>query len=181
MNRLTTLGGIVFPLLNIAFCVALYIYNAINNETSVDPYDRPHILEKYFKEVLIIVSIFQISLSKRYVLRIYYNKNKNAFTLSTWRWYLPLNTHTIECKPGQAVECPWVINSKLMDYMIGNTKIANKRFFITEENFTFPVYYNILFGFTSAEALKEYDLDLTDNHNKIAEQVIKKRDKDFQN
>ena len=176
VNRVCTLGGIAFPMMIIMACICVKLWLILDNSVKeFDPYDRPGFLRKYFFETLIIVSILHISLSKRYILRMYFNRNKNMFIISTWRWYLPFRTHISEAKPGSAVELENLNQNALIETMFGNTRIGRKRYYLTAEHFTYPLYYNVLFGFSPPEALKE--MSFGSDNTEMTEQLLRQKAK----
>ena len=181
VNRICSLGGIVFPLIQLSLFISVLIYQSLNPipAEDIDPHLKESFFEKHIIKFLIILSLIHISLSKRYVLRIYFNKKSNVFSVSTWRWYIPGQTKTFECKPGAAVKNRWNESNDVIQTFIGNTKILNKNYFINEEHFTFPVFYNVFFGFSSPQVLNQIGLQSESNLNKEAEHVIKARNKDI--
>ncbi|CAG2112376.1 unnamed protein product [Medioppia subpectinata] len=179
VNRTTTLGGIIFPLVAIICCIG---YKLMPKNTSLppDPYYKPSFLARHVPELVVIVSLFHINLSRRYILRMYFNHTKSMFTVSTWRWYLPFKTHTFQCKPGSAAEYKLLgINSPLLGVFFGNCKIQNTRHFINENHFTFPAYYNVLYGFSPAEAVA--DLKIADGKQDTAlmDTMLRNREKEM--
>ena len=126
--------------------------------------------------MVMLVSLFHLTLCKRYVLRIYFNRKTNEFTVTTWRWYLPFTTTSIRCKPGAALYTRWA-EDQYVSPMLGNTKINGKSFFINENHFVFPVYHNVLYGFSELSALNDMMKESIEDHNAIAERKIKFKDK----
>ena len=66
-----------------------------------------------------------------------------------------------------------------IDVLFGNSKIGNKRFFINEDHFTLPIYYNVLFGFSPPEELEKSDIQIDENHIQVSEQMLKQRAKEL--
>ncbi|XP_054164807.1 uncharacterized protein LOC128962457 [Oppia nitens] len=179
INRITFLGGIVFPLLAIITSLALYIWPQINRDTieiPIDPHDK-RLGPKYAKEIVILVSCWHLSLSRKYVLRMYYNRSRNVFKLSTWNWYFPFTTSTRECPAGSGqYSTHRFSDSPFYHTFFGNCKVKGRSYYINENQFAFPVYYNILFGYSTPRSLPSLGKSIEEINKTNGNILQRKRD-----
>lgn len=77
--------------------------------------------------------------------RIYFNETTNKFKI-LWHSLIPTQVHLMECAAGQGTELAH--GNKIIRLILkGNCHVSGKNFIILEQFFSYPVYYNKLFGY----------------------------------
>lgn len=89
--------------------------------------------------------------SRRYVKRIYYNQRTGTFKFVTDPiWFIK---NQFDCAAGRATEMPL---NPFIDHFRGGVKLSGgRRVIVSQDYFSKPIYYNVLFGFESPAALNQ--------------------------
>ncbi|KAI1297245.1 hypothetical protein HDE_04665 [Halotydeus destructor] len=121
-----------------------------------DPYDElssPAVGYFILANLIIITASFAF-ITRRTIMRMYYNQRKQHYVLITMNPFNLLKHKQTICKPGSAHLAPI---SEYLDWFNGNVKIDGRRFIVHDDYFKLPIYCNVLFGVTKPEVLKGLD------------------------
>lgn len=127
---------------------SMFKFNNENEEDDISIFETS-VLPFLAMSLFSTIAVFFVTL--RYVNRIYYNQQQQTFRFVTEK-FLFLNNR-FDCKAGRAVNLP---NKNIIDHVRGGLLLqdSKKRLLIADEYFTSPLYYNLMYGYTSARKLR---------------------------
>ena len=121
----------------------------------IDPYEWDHNPDIVFLVIMIGVawSWLIITIARRRILRIYYNKSAREFLLTRLNVCNPTKTVSFTCKAGEGK----FVDHPKTAFLLGDININGKRCVINDDEFKLPIYYNILLGYQSPDEIDSID------------------------
>jgi hypothetical protein len=178
-NRIAIWGSVIacgLCVLVVSFLTARDLYEGhVEGFVQDDPYDDLQSIgpQLIVTGALVLLFIKFCMVGSKYVVRMYYNQYAKEYTIVTMDVFRPWTVKKFTCKAGEPVAKN--IGTTLSMFL-GNVKVHNRSFSIEGQHFKLPVYHNVFFGYTKAEAIEK----LRDSNANV-DNTFKLRRREFDN